>query len=56
MITWEEKKHLVATVDLHDYKVALIAMILLLTLEIKEPAGQQNPFLELQKGTYPPLP
>lgn len=48
--------HLVATVALHDYKVALIAMILLPTLEIKEPAGQQNSFLELQKGTYPPFP
>lgn len=48
--------HLVATVDLHDYKVALTAMILLPTLEIKEPAGQQNSFLELQKGTYPPFP
>lgn len=47
--------HLVATVELYDYKVALIAMILRPTLEIKEPAGQQNSFLELQKGTYPPL-
>ena len=50
MITWEEKKHLVATVDLHDYEAALIAMIPLPTLE---PSGPQNSLLELQKRPYP---